>query len=175
MLEFDPGVFGFTEDVSRRDAPEGCPAFATASGRYRLCWNWPNVAEREWYAGMSRFFVVEPNPVVADHAPHLVGSRVAGSAEGVVHFHTESIGELVRHLLVTRYLEDPPILEGRVTAALERNFLAALRTAGIEVIVDSRDGPIIVGLEGSLSGSELAVIQRYFGAIRAEHSRRDAA
>ncbi len=96
--------------------------------------------------------------------------------KGVVHFHTESIGELVRHLLVTRYAEEPPILEGRVTdAALEKNFFAALRTAGIEVLVDSRDGPIIVGLEGTLSGAELAVIQRYFGAIRAEHSRRDAA
>jgi len=175
VLEFDPAVFGFTEDVSRRDAPEGCPAFATASGRFRLCWNWPNVAEREWYAGMSRFFVVEANPVAGEQAPEFVRSHVARSAEGLVNFHTESIGELVRHLLVTRYAEELPIVEGRVTAALEKNFFAALRTAGIEVLVDSRDGPIIVGLEGTLAGAELAAIQQYFGAIRAEHSRRDAA
>jgi DNA-binding CsgD family transcriptional regulator len=175
ILEFDPAVFGFTEDVSRRDAPEGCPAFATASGRFRLCWNWPNVAEREWYAGMSRFFVVEPDPVSAGQAPDSVRSYVARSAEGAVHFHTESIGELVRHLLVTRYAEEPPILEGRVTAALEKNLFAALRTAGIEVVVDSRDGPVIAGLEGTLSGAELAAIQRYFGAIHAQRSRRAAA
>jgi hypothetical protein len=57
---------------------------------------------------------------------------------------------------------------------LEKNFFAALRAAGIEVVDDPRDGPIIVGVEDNLSGGELAVVQRYFGAIRAERGRRDA-
>lgn len=173
ILDFDPAIFGFTEDVSTRDAPEGCPAFATASGRFRLCWNWPNVAEREWYAGFSRFFIVEPSPLTAGDAPDNIPGYVAKSAEGVVHFHTESIHDLVRHLLVTRYTEQPPILEGRVTDVLATNFFAALRAAGIEVVVDPRDGPIIVGMEDTLSGGQLAVVQRYFGAIRAARGRGD--
>ena len=173
ILDFDPAVFGFTEDVSTRDAPEGCPAFATASGRFRLCWNWPHPAEREWYAEMSRFFIVEPRPLTVDNAPENISNYVARSAEGVVHFHTESIRDLVRHLLVTRYAEQPPVLAGRVTVTLEKTFFAALRAAGIEVVDDPRDGPIIVGVEDTLSSGELAVVQRYFGAIRAERSHRD--
>jgi DNA-binding CsgD family transcriptional regulator len=175
ILDFDPAIFGFTEDVSTRDAPEGCPAFATASGRFRLCWNWPEVAEREWYAGFSRFFIVEPNSLATGDAPDNIPGYVSRSAEGVVRFHTESIRDLVRHLLVTRYTEQPPILEGRVPDALEKNFFAALRAAGIEVVVDPRDGPIIVGMEDSLSGEELAVVQRYFGAIRAERGHGNVA
>lgn len=173
ILDFDPAVFGFSEDVSTRDAPEGCPAFATASGQLRLCWNWPHPAEREWYAGMSRFFIVEPNALAVNTAQENMPNYVAGSAEGVVQFHTESIRDLVRHLLVNRYTEHPPILVGPVSDALEKNFFAALRAADVEVVVDPRDGPIIVGLEDNLSGGELVGIQRYFGAIRAERSHRD--
>jgi hypothetical protein len=175
ILDFDPAVFGFTEDVSSRDAPEGCPAFATASGRFRLCWNWPHAAKREWYAGMSRFFIVEPTTLPVANAPEDIPSYVARSAEGVVHFHTESIRDLVRHLLIHRYTEPPPILVGRVTNSLEKNFFAALRAAGIEVVVDPRDGPVIVGMQDSLSGGEMTVVQRYFGAIRAERGHGDEA
>ncbi len=175
IIDFDPAVFGFTEDVSTRDAPEGCPAFATASGRYRLCWNWPNVAEREWYAGMSRFFIVEPHPQTAGGAPQNIPAHVACSADGTVHYCCESIGELVRHLLVTAYTDERPIITGALTDGLQKNFFGALRAAGIEVAVDPRDGPIIVGVDGRLSGNELVAIQRYFGAIRAASNQRDAA
>ena len=124
---------------------------------------------------MSRFFIDEPSALTLGDAPDNIPSHVARSAEGVVHFHTESIRDLVRHLLVNRYTEQPPILVGRATDTLEKNFFAALRAAGVEVVNDPRDGPIIVGLEDNLSGAELTVIQRYFGAIRAARSNRDAA
>lgn len=59
MLEFDPGVFGFTQDVSSRESAAGCPCFATEDDLYRLWWNWPKPEEREWHSPMTRFFVTQ--------------------------------------------------------------------------------------------------------------------
>ncbi len=122
ILPFDPAIFGFTKDVSRSSSPAGCPSFATEDDAYRLWLNWPEVAEREWYADWSRYFITHRD----ENGGHDPISR-----EPILVFKTQNLPELVRHLLVHRY--DPKLDNNDLSEAHAEQWFCALKSAGVSI------------------------------------------
>lgn len=152
LAPFNPSVFGFSNDRSNRRHAKRCPCFATGSGHV-LWMNWPEAAEREWGAPMTRFVITRGEPDDAD-------------AEIV--FDTEHYSELVRHLLVTPYVSPRPILEREWPAELAEDFFNTLAMGGF--LCAAGDSPILVDtLKLSALGDEAgAAATAYVRAIEAK-------
>lgn len=159
ILEFDPAVFGFLRDVSSRRAPASCPAFETEDGNFCLWWNWPAPEEREWHTPMNRFFITEKKP------------RNDPSCDAMVRFATEDMHCLVRHLLVEKYAEPPPILSGNVTEAQANAWCRALHVAGLNLCPDQDPRTLIVAGKQVFTKNEAEALSVYVAAIRTKYSQ----
>jgi hypothetical protein len=159
VLRFDPNVFGFVVDSSDRDCSMKCPMFATESGRFQLWWNWPKPEEREMIEPMARFAITE-------------GYRV-GMTNGMrddrfdnLHFKTESIADLVKHLLVKRYADKMPILQGVCTEIDAREWFAAMEAGEFGFHPDDQPRRVTWHAERVFTDQEAAAVSDYVAAIR---------
>lgn len=156
VLPFDPSIFGFTRDASSSASPAGCPCFTTEDDQFRLWWNWPHPGERAWYGSMSHFFITRRG-TSGVHDPL--------DRNPIELFKTESLSDLVRHLLVTRYA-DSHFLDGKITEERAIEWFSAIEAAELGFSIDADPGAAIREGQRQFTDTESSVVGAYLTALK---------